>query len=512
MTQSTFDITLKQPLIISQQAASAGPQLSLDYLPGSVLLGLVASRLYASLDSDSAWIIFHSGLVRFGDALPLHNNEIALPIPMCWHAFKGLRTNENNRLIADNIFDLSQKDRKDLETKQPVQMRFGYITASGAYIVPRREQTLKTAIDANTGMAAESQLFGYEALSAGQKFRCTVSAHDALDPKLWKKLQETLVGEAHLGRSRSAQFGRVSISQAKTHQTPPLVSDNRILTLWLTSDMLLLNQGQPCLTPHPELLGLPAGTVWNVENSFLRTRRYSTYNAFRRHYDSERQVISRGSVLRYTLSEPLSNSALQALENGIGLAAECGTGQLRVNPSLLATTHPVFTRTAPTLDAKNVLKEPESKLIRVLQSRLEQNTDLESPTEAARGIFSALCEKIRQARRYLALPDGSPLEGAPGRSQWGRLKELASSQRQFPTKLWTELTHPTNGILRERSGWDLACGPYQEDKLLRELLRQLNVHQNNAWLPSLIGQLAARGLSDEWTACCDGKELKEYTA
>ena len=70
MQQATFDITLQQHLIISQQAATAGAHHSHDYIPGSVLLGLAASRLYAQLDEDAAWTLFHSGLVRFGDALP----------------------------------------------------------------------------------------------------------------------------------------------------------------------------------------------------------------------------------------------------------------------------------------------------------------------------------------------------------------------------------------------------------------------------------------------------------
>ncbi len=67
MLTSQFEIVLTQPLIISQQAASAGAHQSLDYIPGSVLLGLVASRLYARLDADSAWTVFHSGRIVIPD-------------------------------------------------------------------------------------------------------------------------------------------------------------------------------------------------------------------------------------------------------------------------------------------------------------------------------------------------------------------------------------------------------------------------------------------------------------
>ena len=110
------------------------------------------------------------------------------------------------------------------------------------------------------------------------------------------------MGKAHLGRSRSAQFGAVDIEQQDLVQTNQVkIPAQPLLTLWLTSDMQLQNNGQPTLIPEPQVLGLPEGTKWITESSFLRTRRYSMYNAYRRHYDKERQVISRGSVLRYQL-------------------------------------------------------------------------------------------------------------------------------------------------------------------------------------------------------------------
>lgn len=76
-----MDVFLEQPLIVTQQAASAGAQLSLDYLPGSLLLGLAASRLYAELSEDDAWTLFHSGMVRFGDGLPWVDEELACLSP-----------------------------------------------------------------------------------------------------------------------------------------------------------------------------------------------------------------------------------------------------------------------------------------------------------------------------------------------------------------------------------------------------------------------------------------------
>ena len=68
MNTQHFNIQLKQPLIVSQQAATAGQHQSLDYIPGSAILGMVASQLYAQLTPEEALQVFHSGAVRFSDA------------------------------------------------------------------------------------------------------------------------------------------------------------------------------------------------------------------------------------------------------------------------------------------------------------------------------------------------------------------------------------------------------------------------------------------------------------
>src|SRR5690606_13316392 len=100
---ATFEILLEQPLIISQQAASAGAHQSLDYIPGSVLLGLAASRLYANLPAQTAFTLFHNGIVRFGDALPVDQGETGLPMPLNWHLYKGESARLHDQLLADRL-------------------------------------------------------------------------------------------------------------------------------------------------------------------------------------------------------------------------------------------------------------------------------------------------------------------------------------------------------------------------------------------------------------------------
>lgn len=511
MYHATFDILLEQPLIISQHAASAGAHQSLDYLPGSTLLGLAASRLYATLSADEAWLLFHSGQVRFGDALPLAGDETGLPVPLCWHTYKGEPAQNNGELLASHLFDPSVADTDP--ARQPVQLRGGYATPCGKLLNPQRQQTLKTAIDRKTGMAAESQLFGYEALAAGQRFRCVISADDNVPAALWQRLQAALNGHASLGRSRSAQFGRVKIElSVKPGTERPANSEGTHLTLWLLSDLLLEEHGQPCLIPHPHLLDLPEGSRWLSAASFLRSRRYSVYNAYRRHYDSERQVITRGSVLRFELPRPLTIEEQQHLQQGLGLQIECGLGSVWVNPPLLSSAQPVFSM-APALThtATPCPPAPNSLLIASLQARQQRRLGDQLPEQQARALFDGLRQRIGEARRYAACAAGVAVN-APGRSQWGRIKQWASDYRNDPAKLWHLLSNEQDGMLRERSGWELRYGPLAEQTLSLWLLQALQAHKQSPHFSRLIGHLAVLGLQPAWLDCCAGTVSEDSAA
>lgn len=518
MNNVYFKITLKQPLIISSQSATAGTHQTLDYIPGSVILGLAAKRLYQSLTPDEAWTIFHSGLIKFSDGLPYANNDLlAYPIPINLHSYKGEkyqdRVNDEielNQLVADRLFDPSQESDID---KQPVQLRGGYVTHSGITIQPKLEHTLKTAIDSNTGKAAEGQLFGYEAISPSQSYCIKISYHPNVDDALLAKLFAELKGKAQLGRSRSAQFGSVHIQQLDHAPNEWLVQENaKNLTLWLLSDLALESQGMPCLQPRPELLGLPTDTIFDIENSFLRTRRYSPYNAYRRSYDNERQVISRGSVLRFKLNQPLSNETITALRSGIGLFQESGLGQVVVNPKWISTKQPSFDLASFELEplsrspnssqkALNIVK-PKPKLIDVLERRLKTDQKERDIRNKALVIFAVLCKAINTARYYKALPTYLPLHDAPSSSQWGRIKALASDLRSNHAELFNQLTGP-DGVIRERSGWDIEYGPNQY--LYKLMTEQLEKIKEDADFSQIVANLAVLGLTDEWQKYCDGE-------
>lgn len=516
MKQQVFDIELKQPVIISQQSATVGAHQSLDYIAGSALLGLAAAKLYADLNSEDAFTLFHSGYVQFLDALPILDDEIAYPAPLNLHSFKAEKYTENQQILDQHVFDVS---KMDLQGKQPVQLRGFYLTTSGKKVTPSKQQTLKTAIDQKQNRAAESQLFGYEALNAGQKFRFALQADDSISEELWQKLINSFNGTAHLGRSRSAQFGRVNIQASNAIYLQPQKIESKQITLWLLSDLSLYHEGQHLLIPTPESIGLPKDSKLLTNQSFIRSRRYSTYNAYRKHYDKERQVIARGSVLRYELPASFTDYKRleQKLSQGLGLYIENGLGQVWINPPILTDVHPKWIHIAETKEStKKVVEAPASILIEMLKRRSVKVQFGTEPRRIAEKIFNELCEKVQFARQYHAMANGVAFDlgKIPSRTQFGRFKELANQYRNDTNALWHELTNSTNGMLNInseqeqanrqsgrsylRSGWQLKFGLEIEDTLGDYLKLALLEHKGNAYFPLIIAEFAVLGLTDHW--------------
>lgn len=148
---------------------------------------------------------------------------------------------------------------------------------------------------------------------------------------------DALKGTLLLGRSRTAQYGQahceVSLAAQTTQHAEPV--DPHSVVFWLQSDLALQDEyGQPVLLPEARHFGFDG--QFQPERSFLRFRSYSPYNSHRRAYDTVRQVITQGSVLSFTVDQPLSGEQMAQWKAGIGCYRECGLGQVLVNAPLLS--------------------------------------------------------------------------------------------------------------------------------------------------------------------------------
>ncbi|MCU7960115.1 MAG: hypothetical protein KZQ58_08975 [gamma proteobacterium symbiont of Bathyaustriella thionipta] len=177
MKQQALLIDLLDDCVFSARSATEGAHESLDYIPGSALLGAVAAELYSGLNIETAFAAFHSGQLRFGNGLPWNGNSVGWPMPYVWHHAKNEKPAEDGRLQENQIFKGSQVGNN----RQAKQLRSGFVHENGQWSRPNHSLHMKTAIDSQTGRASEGQLFGYDALHKGQRFVSFLEADDGFD-------------------------------------------------------------------------------------------------------------------------------------------------------------------------------------------------------------------------------------------------------------------------------------------------------------------------------------------
>lgn len=423
-----LQLTLQEPLVISQSNATEGSHSSLDYIPGATLLGALASKHYANLkNKDLAYEIFHSGKVRFKNGYPLIQNQASSPMPMSIYKDK-----------MDQEFPLNHLQKQFTGGIQGKQQRKGYIapkaqTETQLTLEPQKHLQMRTAIDANKGTAQESQLYGYQMLQANTQFVAQIDCdNDTTAQEIQTLLNDQK--EIFIGRSRSAQYGRVKIDiieSTTTFQKPILeIEGKTCLVLWLASDMAVydLTTGQPVLAPTLNDLGLESKGQFNSAKSYVRTRQYAPYNGKRRCYDIERQVLQQGSVLCYSLDSELSDADFEKLQKGLGIYTEMGLGQIVLNShfSLLEKDEIKLKKLTGETETPSVT-EPKTDLMFYLKQCVQTQQQKNEVSKKSKKLLEKVIELYNAARNYNGIKKGQAF--GPTKTQWGALREEASKAK-----------------------------------------------------------------------------------
>jgi hypothetical protein len=433
MQVQPFKVTLREEVVISERAANEGGHSSLDYLQGATFLGAIAARLYDQLSEQEAYEVFHSGKVRFGNALPLSEEEqLTYPMPLCW--YKKKRDNYGGKMTLCNY-----QHNEFNKRFQPEQLRGNYISLGASEpkhriteILPRFR--MKTAIDPEVGTARDSQLFGYSSLPPDLEFFSRLEADDDIAPELFERIVGLLRGELKLGRSRSAEYGAVDIELSEQSEHPDereLPKAASQITLWLLADAALQDEnGQPLLHPTAQSVGLPAHFQLDMEKTFVRSRRYAPFNAFRRRRELERVVLNMGSVLHFTSQEKkdVDAATLQPIqERGIGLHRQAGLGRVWINPKILADETPQFEklRSKKPKKVQVRVKEPDHPVFRYLDKHRAHLSDTSEVEKCAKAWIEQLETLYDSAKKLSYVPPG--VCSGPTATQWGRVMEIAKN-------------------------------------------------------------------------------------
>jgi CRISPR-associated protein Csx10 len=474
-------LELLTEVVFSRRNASVGLHECLDYVPGSALLGAAAAHLFGQTGFGAEF--FLSGHVRFGDGLPDNGcGGPAWPAPLSFHVGKGL-SSETDKLI--NL--LTEEIPKD---SQLAQVRDRHLMADGRRQAPRKRYQLKTSMERNEfGRAKENTLHGYDALPAGSVFFAPVTFASGVADKARESLLATLTGGSiRLGRSRSAQYGGVRITRAGASCAWPSPGAGlpQWVALYLASDLALcLANGASTLTPAPEYFGLPSDAHYLPEKSFVRTRRYSPWNAFRQAHDAERQVLLRGSVLAFAAPSGLNRAELaaQLAAHGAGLHTQEGLGRAFVDPDFVLRAPPAAAASAQNPEAADREAASHTSPLPVVLQADPLALCLWNRAEARR-----IDTKARElAAAWTKQCQGYPKEHFPSRSQWNDVRNLTMVQGDWLEKL-REYFNPKT---KRAEVWNLAprdshllalgtalleeCGFLADPELARAAMRETAV-------------------------------------
>ncbi len=373
----------------------------------------MAAKMYSSLDKKMAYTIFHSGAVQFGDAHPFQNCERALRKPAAWFLEKGKSDTDSSKIYIQHLIpdeEMQSLLKKGIQLKQ---IRDGFFLPSGRSVKLRSFFTLKSAHDRECRRSKDNAMFGYTALRRGSEWQFTVGIPQ--DDSIEDFILKVLLGEHRLGRSRSAQFGKVNIEFLEKKDSQLKIGKKGEVVIYASSRWMLLDSyGVPTALPTPENLDLPPGSTVDFMKSQIRTYTYAPWNGKRTMRDSDRVCIEKGSVVVVNLSSDHDFSY------GIGEFKGEGNGQVQINPSFLkksSSTDKQYLRSSlkpcVKIKSKCISVVSEIELDKKLMSFLKQ-----------RNIQSENSERILSKVNQFIETKGQLFDRISS-SQWGQIRSLA---------------------------------------------------------------------------------------
>lgn len=433
MKKMKFECTLLSDVVLNQKAATEGKNSTLDFIPGNVFLGIVASQ-YDFFGND-AIEVFHSNHVRFGDAHPVCQgiNTRTLHVPASF--FYPKMKNERESCYIFHFYNRQNDKLNNGGPQQLKQCRNGFYAFSdgkGIGIRPEKSFSIKSAYDRDLRKSKDEQMYGYESLRKGLKLWFEVEMDD---DRFAEQIKNALLGEHGVGRSRTAQYGRVLITEANYHDVPTrstaitLPNDKHTyMTVYADGRLIFIDaMGKPMFQPSAKDLGIDNGEIrWDL--SQVRTFQYAPWNGKRQTRDADRCGIEKGSVFVVEIDGAIP----QLSSRYIGFYQNEGFGKVIYNPDFLDSKgnngHVLyklvsFAKSSPS----TVLPLEGSPLLRYIKIRKQQS-------EIDTYIYKKVNEFVDENKSIFL--------NARFAAQWGTIRTLSMQYRGYQS-IMTELFDKT---------------------------------------------------------------------
>ncbi len=438
MKRLKFKCELLSDVVLNQKAATEGNNSTLDFIPGSTFLGIVAAH-YGELDNQVAWKIFHSGKVRFGDAHPAAADGMrTLRIPASLY-YPKMKSIAEACYVHHIYYYYREQDKENGGRPQQLkQCRNGFYAFGEdnkvSSVILNKSFALKSAYDRDKRRSEDEKMFGYESLSKGATFFFDVELDE---DDLAEVIEKYLCGERYIGRSRTAQYGRVEISKKESYmensssgqcfskKDNKTKEDKNYATVYADGRLIFLDgQDELTLQPTAEDLGIEGGVIdWTL--SQVRTFQYAPWNGKRGTRDADRMGIEKGSVFVVMLNRAPESYSFES--RYVGVYNNEGFGKVIYNPSFLRA-----------CDRKNGLSVLSFKDDDGTGKPNEQKEVENSPEDTSLLKYLHRCQREQKAQQFIYGKVNDFVDENKGRfsgerfaSQWGTIRSIAMQARTY---------------------------------------------------------------------------------
>ncbi|RKZ90012.1 MAG: hypothetical protein DRR19_10865 [Candidatus Parabeggiatoa sp. nov. 1] len=353
--QVPLHLTLKTPVIVPQGEAGNLVK-SLDYIPGTHLLGAVTKLLRQSTKVD-LFSYVAKGDIQVSHAYQEVSNTRGLPVPKALFYEKY----DNSGQVYNRLMKIQGYAEKAAQLKQH---REGYIITfdkpigekqhlQGLFTTPLQLTTHST-IEDNSGRPAQERdgVFIFEAIKTGTRLQSVLKMRKFIADKLKAANEnwwEVLNANIRVGKSKKDDYGWVSLKAEHCQQTPtlPTQSPDKQLTVWLCTDLLLRDARLRPSTDLADLqkelekqLGVELRTRKENDDTLSALIRTNRTEGWHQRWGQPRPsyigLVAGSCIVFECQSGRLEPKQLQALmRRGLGERRAEGFGEVRFNPPLL---------------------------------------------------------------------------------------------------------------------------------------------------------------------------------
>lgn len=279
-----YRITTEAPILIADTKGGDNYVTTLDFIPGSTILGMFANRLIAkkSLNKSAHTSVefnkfFLQDNIHFTNAYIISKNDRNetlnnFPLPLSVQHDK-----DDNKKAYDLLFYERKESDANIQTK-PFTNAQGRIDHDKVFYHPvKKSLNFHHERDYGTGSTKKGLIFNYESINEKQIFEGYVLGEENDIEYFRKEFDDHF--EARIGRSRHVQYGKVKfefvngINEFDSEIPHHTIDDMSIITLTFLSDVILSNQYGFSTTDESVLLKYLQNKISNAvqfeENKFF---------------------------------------------------------------------------------------------------------------------------------------------------------------------------------------------------------------------------------------------------